>query len=55
MKVKREHFKNIKDLPEEEFLSAGSPLCAGCGGLLTLRMMHKVMRGNVVVVNARAA
>ncbi|MBI3468752.1 MAG: pyruvate synthase [Planctomycetes bacterium] len=27
-------------------------MCAGCGGLETLRLMHKVMGGNVVVVNA---
>ena len=29
-----------------------STLCAGCGGLTTLRLMHKVLGGNVVVVNA---
>lgn len=52
MKVKREHFKSPKDLPKEEFLAPGSPLCAGCGGLTTLRLMHNVMGGNVVVVNA---
>lgn len=52
MKVPREHFKSPKDLPEQEYLTPGSPLCAGCGGLTTLRLMHKVMGGNVVVVNA---
>jgi len=52
MKVKREHFKTHKDLPREEYLTPGSSLCAGCGGLTTLRLMHKVMGENVVVVNA---
>ncbi len=52
MRVTREFYKSPKDLPQEEFLSAGSPLCAGCGGLATLRLMHKAMGGNVVVVNA---
>lgn len=52
MRVKREHYQSIKDLPQEEFLSPGSPLCAGCGGLATLRLMHKALGGNVVVVNA---
>ncbi len=52
MKVKREHYKTHKDLPREEYLTPGSPLCAGCGGLTTLRLMHKVLGENVVVVNA---
>lgn len=52
MKVEREYFHNLKDLPADEYLSAGSPLCAGCGALTTLRLMHKVLGGNVVVVNA---
>jgi pyruvate ferredoxin oxidoreductase beta subunit len=52
MKVPREHFKSLKDLPTEEYLSPGSPLCAGCGGMTTLRLMHKVLGKNVVIVNA---
>lgn len=52
MRVKRDYYKSLKDLPKEEFLSAGSPLCAGCGGLATLRLMHQAMGSNVVVVNA---
>lgn len=52
MKVKREHYKTHKDLPREEYVTPGSPLCAGCGGLTTLRLMHKVLGENVVVVNA---
>jgi pyruvate ferredoxin oxidoreductase beta subunit len=52
MKVQRDRFRNPKDLPHEEYLTPGSPLCAGCGGLTTLRLMHKVLGGNVVFVNA---
>ena len=52
MKVQREHYKSLKDLPREEFIAPGSPLCAGCGGLTTLRLMHKALGGNVVIVNA---
>lgn len=52
MKVKRETYKNIKELPTKEFLAPGSPLCAGCGGLSVLRLMHMAMGDNVVVVNA---
>lgn len=52
MKVQREHYRTHKDLPMEEYLAPGSPLCAGCGGLTTLRLMHKVLGENVVVVNA---
>jgi pyruvate ferredoxin oxidoreductase beta subunit len=52
MRAKREFYKSPKDLPAEEFLTPGSPLCAGCGGLTTLRLVHKVLGGNVVIVNA---
>ena len=52
MKVKREVYKSPKDLPEVEFVAPGAPLCAGCGGLATLRLMHKAMGENVVIVNA---
>ena len=52
MKVARKYFKSPKDLPAEEYLTPGSPVCAGCGGLTTLRLMHKVLGENVVIVNA---
>ena len=52
MKVKREFYKSLKDLPTEEYLAPGSPLCAGCGGLATLRLMHKILGENVVIVDA---
>ena len=52
MRVQREYYKKPKDLPRDEFLSPGTPLCAGCGALTTLRLVHKVLGENVVVVNA---
>jgi pyruvate ferredoxin oxidoreductase beta subunit len=52
MKVAREFFHNLKELPRVEVLAPGSPLCAGCGGLETLRLMLNVLGENVVVVNA---
>lgn len=52
MRAKREFFKNPKDIPHEEYLTPGSPLCAGCGGLNAVRLMHKVLGENVVIVNA---
>lgn len=52
MKVAREFFKSPKEIPVEEYLVPGSPLCAGCGGLTTLRLMHKVLGEDVVIVNA---
>ena len=52
MRVAREHFKSVKELPRDEFVAPGSPLCAGCGGLETLRLVHKVLGDRVIVVNA---
>jgi pyruvate ferredoxin oxidoreductase beta subunit len=52
MKTHREFIHNLKELPRDELLAPGSPLCAGCGGLLALRLLLKALDGNVVVVNA---
>jgi pyruvate ferredoxin oxidoreductase beta subunit len=52
MRVAREHFHNLKELPKTEQLEPGSPLCAGCGGLSALRLVHQVLGENVVWVNA---
>ena len=52
MKAAREFYHNLKELPREEVLAPGSPLCAGCGGLATLRLMLNVLGRDVVVVNA---
>jgi pyruvate ferredoxin oxidoreductase beta subunit len=45
-------FRTLKDLPAENYLTPGNPLCAGCGGMLAVRLFHKVLGGNVVWVNA---
>ncbi len=45
-------FKTLKDFPREEDLAPGNPLCAGCGGLLALRLFHKVLGKDIVWVNA---
>jgi pyruvate ferredoxin oxidoreductase beta subunit len=52
MKVKREYIHNLKELPHDELLAPGSAMCAGCGGLASLRLMLNALDGNVVVVNA---
>jgi pyruvate ferredoxin oxidoreductase beta subunit len=48
----REVFTSIKQIPQEEHLAAGTGLCGGCGGLLALRLFHKVLGPHVVFVNA---
>jgi pyruvate ferredoxin oxidoreductase beta subunit len=52
MRATREYFRNLKELPHNELLAPGSPLCAGCGGLATLRLMLNVLGPNVITVNA---
>ena len=52
MKAPREFFHSPKELPVDEFLSPGTSLCAGCGALATLRLVHKVLGGRIVIVNA---
>jgi pyruvate ferredoxin oxidoreductase beta subunit len=52
MHTRREIYKGIKDIPRQEYLAGGTGLCAGCGGLLALRLFHKALGPNVVFVNA---
>ncbi|MFQ5932862.1 MAG: thiamine pyrophosphate-dependent enzyme [Nitrospiraceae bacterium] len=52
MAWQRETFKKIKQLPKEEYILPGTSLCAGCGGLVALRLAAKVLGDNVVYVNA---
>lgn len=52
MHVRREIYRGIKDIPRAEYLAGGTGLCAGCGGLLALRLFHKALGPNVVFVNA---
>ncbi|MDE1857550.1 MAG: pyruvate synthase [Thaumarchaeota archaeon] len=45
-------FRTLKDMPKEDYLSAGNTMCAGCGGILAVRIFHKVLGPNVAWVNA---
>ncbi|MCR4321339.1 MAG: thiamine pyrophosphate-dependent enzyme [Candidatus Brocadiaceae bacterium] len=44
--------KSIKDIPTEEDIFPGTPMCAGCGGLLALRHCLKVLGKKTVIINA---
>jgi len=46
------HFERMKDLPSTHLLGAGAPLCAGCGGMSTLKEIYDVLGTNTVFVNA---
>jgi pyruvate ferredoxin oxidoreductase beta subunit len=50
--MRRELYKSLRDISHEEPVEPGGPLCAGCGGLLALRLFHKALGKNVVFVNA---
>lgn len=52
MTWQRQTFKKIKQIPPEEHVFPGTALCAGCGGLETLRLAAKVLGDDVVYVNA---
>jgi len=52
MTAHREIYRSIKQIPQDEYLTGGTGLCAGCGGLLALRLFHKALGPNVVFVNA---
>jgi len=43
----RETFKKIKQIPREEHVLPGTALCAGCGGLESLRLAAKVLGDDV--------
>jgi len=45
-------FKELHQIPREEHVFPGTPLCAGCGGLESLRLAAKVLGSRVVYVNA---
>jgi pyruvate ferredoxin oxidoreductase beta subunit len=45
-------FKTLKDMPTRDYISPGNTLCAGCGGILAVRIFHKVLGPNVAWVNA---
>ncbi|MDG7011100.1 MAG: pyruvate synthase [Nitrososphaerota archaeon] len=45
-------FRTLKDMPSDEYLTPGNTMCAGCGGILAVRIFHKVLGPNVTWVNA---
>lgn len=44
--------RSLKDLPSTHLLGAGTPLCAGCGGLHALHQIYDLLGGKSVIVNA---
>ena len=45
-------FKDLHQIPQIEHVFPGTSLCAGCGGLESLRLAAKVLGNRVVYVNA---
>ena len=45
-------FKRMRDLPSTHLLGAGTPMCAGCGGLEALHQIYDVLGPKTVFVNA---
>jgi pyruvate ferredoxin oxidoreductase beta subunit len=45
-------FRTLKDMPGADYLTPGNTMCAGCGGILAVRIFHKVLGPNVMWVNA---
>lgn len=42
----------MKDMPSTHLLGAGTPMCAGCGGLAALHQIYDVLGENTVFANA---
>ena len=45
-------FRRMKDLPSTHLLGTGTPMCAGCGGLLALHEIYDILGEKTVFVNA---
>ena len=45
-------FRRMRDLPSTHLLGAGTPMCAGCGGLSALHEIYDVLGPRTVFVNA---
>ncbi len=46
------HLRRMKDLPSTHLLGAGTPMCAGCGGLQALHEIYDLLGAKTVFVNA---
>ena len=44
--------QRMKDLPSTHLLGTGTPMCAGCGGLLSLHEVYDLIGSRTVFVNA---
>ena len=44
--------QTIRDLPREELVVGGAPLCAGCPGALGLRLAMKALGKRTIIINA---
>ncbi|MCL7415204.1 MAG: thiamine pyrophosphate-dependent enzyme [ANME-2 cluster archaeon] len=47
-----QEFKNLKDLPEQDYFTGGSSACAGCGPSMELKLALKALGPDTLVVNA---
>ena len=45
-------YRRMKDLPSTRLLGAGTPMCAGCGGLMALHEVYDALGEKTVFVNA---
>ncbi|MDP2782985.1 MAG: thiamine pyrophosphate-dependent enzyme [Sulfurimicrobium sp.] len=45
-------YKHMKDLPSSRLLGTGTPMCAGCGGLLAIHQIYDILGEKTVLVNA---
>ena len=45
-------FKRMKNLPSAHILGTGTPMCAGCGGLLALHEIYDILGEKTVFLNA---
>ncbi|MEM0372519.1 MAG: thiamine pyrophosphate-dependent enzyme [archaeon] len=43
--------KSLKDIPTDDFISGGSPTCAGCGPEIGIKLALKVLGKDTVIVN----
>ena len=44
--------KTIRDVPKEELVKGGAPLCSGCPGSLGLRLALKALGKRTIIINA---
>jgi pyruvate ferredoxin oxidoreductase beta subunit len=51
MSSEQTRYRTLKDVPAEEYMAPGTPLCAGCGAQLSLRLALKALGPHTIVVN----